>query len=163
MIRIAATLLCLALPAALAGCTQQTLDDRPVNAVRKGDLDVRIELPRRHYLVGETMDVTVTAHNHGDQPVFVPAGSGAKVLVRVYCHAGTGWELAKRYPQAATMVISPWSLAPGETAGPFVLKVPVEPDWPTHEILRVTGELNGLPDVAPGVAVTVATAAESQE
>lgn len=153
--------LMIALAVGVTGCPDRM--DRPWNTMQKGGLEVRLQLAERHYLVGDQVKVTVEARNTGGEPIRIPADTGARVLVKVYQHTGTGWEQVKRYPQAATMVMSPWTLEPGAAAGPFELVVPVEPDWPTNEILRLTAELNGRPDVAPGVAITITRVAESEE
>ena len=37
----------------------------------------------------------------------------------------------------------------------FVIPLTVPPDWPTHEPLRLTAELNGVDDLATGLLVKV--------
>jgi len=127
---------------------------REVNSAERDGLVVEIELTRREFAVGQTMPVTVTALNTTRRDLDILASTGAPVYVKVWRNIGVGWEEVKRYPQAAVMVMSPWSLeARGRRT--FPLSVPVEPDWPTNEPLRVTAELNGRPEVAPGIIIRV--------
>jgi len=52
------------------------------------------------------------------------------------------------------MVMKPWTLPAGDERS-WTLRIPVEPDWPTAEALRITGELNGRPEVSPVVCIEV--------
>ena len=146
--------LLLAATVALAGCEGQKVAPRPANSVEINGLAVTIDVPNRSFTVGEQFKVTVTAHNTTKQPMRIPAGSGAPVYVRLWRYTGLAWEEVKRYPESAVMIMRPWSLAPGQKRT-FAMQLAVEPDWPTGEVLRITAELNGRAEVAPGVTVEV--------
>jgi len=126
-----------------------------MHKVVEGDgLSVAIKLPRRDLTVGEKLHVSVTATNTSDKPITIHAPTGAPVLVRVLRRTLLGEEEVKYYPRSATGNILSWTLPPG-VSRPFTLIIPVEPDWPAEEVLYVSAELNGHPEIAPALFVTV--------
>jgi hypothetical protein len=162
MTRLAACLT--ALTAAMAcGCADKAkvnaADARPCNAKGADGLELRFCLERRDLFTGETIPVTVTAINVTKEPLRIDSPSGAPVLIRVIRHTSLYSEEVKSYPQSATTNLLSWVLPAGGSRT-FTLAVPVEPDWPVEEILHLTGELNGYPNVSPGLAVMVHQAKE---
>jgi len=144
---------------ALAGCAapEMQFGPGPGNSAEAKGLIVHVSVPKRDFAVGEQVKVTVTAVNTTRRPISFNATSSARAIVRLFRHTGMGWEQVRRYPQAAAMILSPWRLERGQRRS-FVLMVPVEPDWPSEEPLRLTGELNGRGDLAPGVVIRVRSA-----
>lgn len=138
------------------GCGQQNLSVHPANTVKTDGLEVSLDVPKRNFKPGETFRVKLTARNTTKDPMRILATTGAPVYVRIWRHTGLGWEEVKRYPRAATMVMSPWTLEPHSVRS-FVMQLTVEPDWPTAEALRITAELNGRREAAPGVTIEVFT------
>lgn len=131
--------------------------------VRRETLAVQMGSAQRAVQVGETLEVTIRAMVDQDAkaPVQIVAPTGAKAQVEVQYHTGLGWETVKRYPQAATQQIVRWSIGPGEV-WQQTLTLPVEPDWPTNEPLRLLGYLNGRRNVAPTLRVSVLPRSERQ-
>lgn len=149
----------------LTGCMlwqRGKVDPRAVNSIEVDGLVVGIEMPKHAFNPGERAPVTVTARNKTAKPMTIEATSGAPLFVRIWRHTGIGWDEVKRYPQATTMVMKSWTLAPGAERT-FRLLLPIEPDWPTSEPLRVTCELNGRPEAAPQVIIRVDAAAQEAE
>jgi len=146
---------------ALTGCAKEETFGPPQSMVRADGLEVTLNIPQRTYYVCDSLTLTVNALNTTDEPIEIPADTAARILVKIYHYQGTGWQEVKRYPEAAAMIMSHWTIAPHAAAGPFTLTLPVEPDWPTNEILHLTAELTGRPDAAPGIAITVHKPGES--
>ena len=158
--RTCALFLGLCLAANLVGCAVP--GPEATNTVRAADgLAVSIETAKRAFVAGERLNVLVTAKNHGGAKT-IGAVSGAPAYVRLLQHVGIGWEEVRRYPETEMMVISPWQLEAGQKRQ-FILPLTVEPDWPVGELLRLTAELNGRPDVAPGVVIEVLPGGEGGE
>jgi len=157
MMRTAMWSLVLAALVWTAGCTQEArIEDIARNVAEHGGLQVQIELPGRNYQTGDDLRVEVTATNTTDKPIEIHSPTGAPVLVRVMRHTMLAPEQVRVYPRTATANILSWTLPAGQTRS-FVLRVPIEPDWPVEEILHVTAELNGYGKAAPGVFVLVRT------
>lgn len=143
----------------LAGCNWMDRN-RPVAARPEVSSDehagVRVELrlPKRLYETGEPVDAEIAVTNTTKQPITIVARTGAPVYLNVKRHTDIGWEQVKEYPQAATMVITPWTLEGGQTRR-FELSPTIRPDWPTNEPLRVEAEVNGWSKASPAIVVTV--------
>lgn len=139
----------------LSGCPAPPDRTGPaVNTVERDGLEVSLSVPKRTFRVGESFRATVTARNTTGDPIHIVARSGAKVHIRVQRHGEFGWEEVLEYPQAAVMMINPWTL-PGRKAETFTLNLKVEPNWPTGEPLRLVAVLNGREAVSPGVVIRV--------
>ncbi len=144
-----------------AGCNGSPVGTaRPGQTVEMDGLEISLEVPKRNLVGGERFNVLITARNKTDEPMEISARSGAPVFVRVFRYTGLTWREVKHYPQAAIMVMSPWTL-PARGQRTFAMNLTVEPDWPTGELLRITGELNGRDEVSPGVTVHVSLPARS--
>lgn len=139
----------------MGGCAREEIDIRPINTAEIDGLAVSLEVPKRTFDPGETFAVTVIAQNRTQRAMRIVAASGALVHMRIWRHTGLGWEEVKRYPQAATTALNPWTLK-GNSERRFALQLTVQPDWPTGELLRLTGELNGKAEASPGITIEVA-------
>ena len=117
-------------------------------------LVVTAGVPQRNYVRGDTIAVNVDVRNVGDSDIAIPADSGALVYATLWRRTTIGFEQVNRYPQTAVMVAAPWKLRGGKNYK-CTLNLPVEPDWPTGEPLKLTVELNGRNDVVAGGYVQV--------
>ncbi len=161
MKRIAIAFLVIGLVSA-AGC-QSKPDEILWRAQADDGLVVTAGVPHRNYVRGGTVTVSVVVRNISADDIAIGADSGALVYATLWRKTTIGWEQVKRYPQSAVMVASPWKLAAGKTYK-CPLNLPIEPDWPTGEPLRLTVELNGRDDLAPGGLIQVfATQADYDE
>jgi hypothetical protein len=152
----------LALAGLAAGGCERPQDfrvDVAGNVKEAGGLRVRVELPRRSFRVGDTIAVKVTATNTTGTPIQIVSPTGAPVLVRVARQTMAGPEQVQVYPRSVTSNILSWTIPAGES-WPKTLRVPVEPDWPVHEVLYVSAELNGYGHLAPTVHIRVKPAGE---
>lgn len=159
--KITAPLLTCLLAAALAGCPPQAGSGRPglspvasASAV-SGGLSVGVVIPARNLAVGDEFQVKVIAENVAGGTIDIKAPSSTPIIVKLWRHTGVGWEEVNRYPRNDMMVMKIWSLAP-RGRRTFSLRLRVGRDWPTGELLRITGELNGRPDAVAGVTLDVA-------
>lgn len=143
-----------AVAVALGGCAGQEIKPASPYCAQAEGLLVGLEIPKTSILRGETVTVGVVAVNLTDKPIAIHATTGAPVHLSVWRSTGIGWEMVKRYPRAATMVMTTWTLAP-RAQRRFEMNLTVEPDWPTHEPLRLTAELNGRDDVVAAAPITV--------
>lgn len=142
---------------AVAGCRPGRalpLQQDIVAQETKAALMVELRLPRRNLVRGETLPVTVVARNLTKEEIVIPAETGALVYVTLWRRTEAGWEQVKRYPQMSAQVLSHWRLPPKSSQN-FPLKLPVAPDWPTGEPLRITAELNGRPEIKAGGIIQV--------
>jgi len=137
-----------------AGCQGQKPIPVASNTRELAGLAVSLELPKRQFVQGEQFNVVITARNMTKRPIQIVAQSGAAVHVSIRRHNGLSWQEVKRYPQAALMVMRPWTLDAGVERS-FMMQLTVEPDWPTDEPLQITGQLNGRFDPQPAVTIEV--------
>jgi hypothetical protein len=149
--------------ALVCGCAQKHAmpSSSGLASQQAGGLVMSLEVPGTSYAVGGQMPVTIIARNTAKEPVRITANSTDLAQVRIYQHTPAGWDLIKQYPQAAISVMSPWTLGPQQERV-WHMSIPVEPDWPTGEPLRVAALLNGRTDVSPSVIVNVSTAKKAQ-
>lgn len=155
--RRANLLLALLVVAGAGGCA--SVGPQPIgNTVEIDGLAVTVEVPKRQLQVGQQFRVLVTVENRTKEAMRIPAASGAPYYIRIWRHTGLAWEEVKRYPEAVTMIMSPWTLE-GKSTRTFAPILTVAPDWPTNELLRITAELNGREQASPGVNVEVLPAA----
>jgi len=142
----------------LAGCDgsrdADSIEGGPRESIVADGLSVTLEAPRRALRMGETLRLEVTVRNTTRRTIEIAARSGAPVYARLSRHTGLFWEQFKSYPAAATMVMTPWTLDRGRERR-FILTLPVEPDWPAGERLRITAEVNGRPAPQPSITVRV--------
>lgn len=157
---IAILLACLTLtilpgcPCGQEGARRGALSAPPSLTVVSRGLSVGITISRRTLAVGETMEVLVVAKNVTRAPIEIHAPTSVPALVKVWRYTGVGWDEVKRYPENNMLITRTWCLPPGGSRE-FAFRLPVEPDWPLGELLRVSGELNGRPDAIPSVTFDV--------
>ncbi len=151
MRRIAIVFLIVGLVSAV-GCRQP--DEMLWHAQADDGLVVAAGVPHRNYVRGQTVTIVVAVRNTSGGDMIIPADSGALVYATLWRRTAIGFEQVKRYPQTAVMVAAPWKLISGKTYK-CTLNLPVEPDWPTGEPLKLTIELNGRNDLAPGGLIQV--------
>ena len=133
----------------LCGCGPQTQPD-PAPAgqqsAQHGSIRMGLSLSSPELQVGQTVTVTLTVTNAGEQPLRITAPTSAKAFVQIYQLTAAGWDLATVYPQTTAQVINPWSIEPGQTWTQDLV-LPVEPDWPRGVPLSLRAYLNGRPDL----------------
>ncbi len=148
---------------AAAGCSQpQTAITANAATVVSNGLAVGVELDRSCYVMGEKVAVKLTVRNTTDRPIRIKAPTSAPYLICLWRNNGLAWERIRTYPEIAMMVVSQWTLD-ANSDRTFFVSIPVEPDWPTNELLRLSCELNGRPDAAPFVVITVSRPGETRE
>jgi len=151
-------LVLIAATALTAGCARKppapATSGPRFDSVRKGDLSIRLEINKDTLAPGESFVVTVKALNTGSEPIHLTADTGAKAYVQIYHNTGLGWEHVATYPQAATQVVTPWTLQPGVQWVQH-MTLTVSPDWPQNEPLRVVAHLNGAPNIRPMLLIEV--------
>ena len=117
-----------------------------VQAVGKDGLVLVMSVPERHYATGDVVPVKLLARNEGKKDLVIRADSGALVTITLSRFTGTGWEEVKRFPATAVMVVRSWKL-PAHGSHTFRMDLEVTPDWPTGEWVKLSGTLNGRPEV----------------
>jgi hypothetical protein len=125
-----------------------------IDSVGEGGLTVRVKVPQRYYLPGQVVRAQVIAVNNSTEPIEIQSRSAALAKIDLRRFTGIRWETFKRYPQAAAMVITPWTLPPGQSRV-FDLALTVGEDWPVAETIRLRGWLNGRDDLKPTVEIEV--------
>jgi hypothetical protein len=143
----------------LVGCVPPApAPSRDAASVKTWDgLVVTLEVPKRDFHAGEQFAATVVARNDGENPITISARTGTQAYVRLMHHELVGWGEVRRYPQTSLLLAQTWTLEPKEERR-MVLNLTVEPDWPTGVPLRLVGFVNGRPEAAPAVTVSVAGA-----
>ncbi len=144
----------------LMGCKQPDADsDSPAALSQEKAADglvVTLEVPSREFTQGQTVPITVRATNTSDQPIQIQATSAALVQFTVWQKQVGGLTRVKTLPEMAAQVLSPWVLEADSTRT-FTRELEVTKDWPTHEILWLSAELNGRADLTPKVYFEVKT------
>jgi hypothetical protein len=141
----------------LAGCNGDGSDKimtGPVNAVEADGLGATLTIPTRNYRIGDKVPASITVTNTTDEPATIRATTGAPIYLHVERWTGLAWEPVLTFPEAAIMVMSPWTLKPGASRT-FEMTLTVEPDWPTNEMLRLVAEVNGRPQLRPALTFEV--------
>ena len=130
-------------PAQIEGVAVQAVDD---------GLVLKMSVPQRNYARGQSVPVTLVAENTTSADISIRADSGALVSVSLWRQGEAGWQHVKTFPSAAVMIPTTWILPAGK-ARTFTMDLPVTPDWPLAEYLRLEGRLNGRPCAAPAVMI----------
>jgi hypothetical protein len=118
------------------------------------DLSVTLRLPKSQFTIGEDVPVMIIAYNRGREGLRFSASTSAPYHIRLEESTPLGWEVVKSYPEASAMILSEWTLQPGEKRT-IQTKLQVDRDWPTYEDLRLRVHLPGRTDVAPFVHIEV--------
>jgi hypothetical protein len=147
---------------ATAGCNEPPASiSTPVNSLEiaevtatSDDLSVTLRLPRKQYTLGDELPVMMFAANRGSDGIRLSSSTSAPYQLFLEQATPLGWEIFKTYPEASAMVLSEWTLMPGENRT-IQTKLLVERDWPTLENLRLRACLPSRPDVAPAVHIEV--------
>ncbi len=149
----------------LTGCPSEKTETHPplagelTDVAVTGELSIEIRVFKKIFRPGETAKVFITARNNGSEPIEINATSAAPVFVQVERFTDAHWARVARYPQAAAMVMSPWTLKPGASRQ-WEMPIPVEPDWPAAEPLKLKAWLNGRADTTAAVEIEVAPEVE---
>ena len=139
---------------AATGCTPPPKPTAEIWSASSEGVLLEVSTRTRKVFAGEMLPLTVTVRNSTPQEVGMNATSGALVGVSVLRQTAAGWEVVKKYPDTAVMVASPWRLGP-RGSRVFHVNLPVAPDWPTNEALRIEVQVNGWPDLKAGGIVQV--------
>jgi len=140
---------------AATGCPPPPAEPEGI-AVQKvaGGLALELRLPRRSFVRGEIIPVTIIARNLTEEDMLIKAESGALVYLTLWRHTSLAWEQLKRFPETAVMVASPWTLK-AEGAYEYTMNLEVTPDWPTAEPLKISAHLNGRGELQPAGLIEV--------
>jgi len=163
--RTVMSLLAIALLVGGAGCSPpgpvpDAAPGRQMHVVSKDGLTVELILPGYSFYRGQELPIKVVAVNSGEYEAVFRADSGAPAYVTLWRRRTLGWEKFNRFPEAVVLLPRTWALPPGQSRS-FQMNLWVGPDWPTHDPLKLTAQLNGLPGVAPSAMIDVyATRAE---
>ncbi|MFP4054555.1 MAG: hypothetical protein ACLFV7_11910 [Phycisphaerae bacterium] len=154
-----AALCLMTLAVAIAGCPQGNGDGylEEGRAVADDGLSVSITADEVVVSPGDTVNVTVYVTNTSSEPVKYNARNAAPVYVMVQKAsdlAEGSWETVKKYPEAAAQVITPMEFRPGQQRE-FKMSLPVEPDWPTGETVRLAAYPNGRRELVASVRIKV--------
>ncbi|MBS3821444.1 MAG: hypothetical protein GVY16_07860 [Planctomycetes bacterium] len=136
------------------GPVAPAIDDEDTSVAEKDGLFLVLDLPKAQFQPGETFTATIMATNASDQPVDIEATSSALYTIHLWRPDTGQWQRFKTYPEMGAMVITPWTLQPGETRT-FTPTLTVESEWPSYELIRVQAELSAVPDLNPHVDVEV--------
>ena len=153
----------------LVGCSPpespsalRPLPDTTTATASAGDLRLTIHLPKTTFTPGDEFRIKIVATNKTARGIRIKASTGAPYYIHLLQYKDAGWKQIKTYPSASTMVMSEWVIPPRETRT-FDPVLIVEPDWPTHENLRMEVNLNGRADVAPFLNIEVLETKERKQ
>ncbi len=153
----AAALATAAIALGLAACAKPPTSPN-VGQAASGELSLKLTVDKTAVHIGDELHITLTAQNNGLSPINITSRSGALMLVTLWEYDKVrGWVRVKQYPEASTFQLVPWRLK-ARSERTFESDIPVEQDWPTDRMLRLTAELNGQPQLRPYVMITVAAA-----
>ena len=124
-------------------------------SAEKNGLTVSLRLPKSRYTPGEDIPVTILATNRSRDGIRFRSSTSAPFQIALERSTPLGWDPMKIYPETSAMVLSEWTLAPGEQRT-IETKLLVERDWPTYEDLRLRVTLPGRDDVTPAVHIEIA-------
>ncbi len=144
------------------GCGQDNADD-PGYAVADDGLAIFATADLAVVKPGDTIGVDVTIENTSDQTIRWTARNTAPVYVRVQEQSELEmglWQDMKVHPEMAGMAITPHELAPGEKKT-WTMNIPVEPDWPRGELVRLAVHPNGRRGLTGTIKIKVAASDES--
>ena len=145
------------------GCGQDNADEQPGYAVAKDGLAIHATADLAVVQPGDTITVSVRIENTSDQTIRWTARNTAPVHVRVQEESELEmglWQDMKVYPEMAGMAITPHEFAPGEEKT-YTMNVPVEPDWPRGEVVRLAVHPTGRRELTGTIKVKVAASDES--
>ena len=120
-------------------------------------LEVSFELKneKTSFVVGECINVVVTAVNRSETPITIEALSGEPVKVELTWNSQVGVELVKSYPRTSIVKRSKWKIQPGSSRQ-YTINFMVTEDYPSYSPLKVIAYLNGREDTAPALKINIA-------
>jgi hypothetical protein len=124
------------------------------NTVEGGGMTLTVELPKRHYVPGENINIRIIARNTGDQTLVFESTTSALYKVTIFRDTPLGWRWVNQYPQAMMKVLTTRELQPGMSVK-YDQVIPAGRDWPTSEPLQLVAELAGAPDVKCPIIISV--------
>lgn len=137
------------------GCAPPPVQDILIGEAVSGDLEAVVTVDRRTAHLGQTIGVTLTVRNTSRDPIPVESRTAAPMIVTVWNYdSEKRWRRVKEYPQVSIFQRTLWVLS-GKEERTFAMKVPVEPDWPARQLVKLTAELNGRTDARPYVLVEI--------
>lgn len=158
------TLVMLLLAACLSACQPDdpeattpfppAVEDEDTSVASQDGVYLVLDLPKTQFVPGESFTATVLIENQSDHMLQIEASSSALCKLHLMRPYITQWDTFKTYPEAAAMVITPWTLRPGERRT-FAMPLTVEKDWPTYELIRMQAQINGLDDLETHVDIEV--------
>jgi hypothetical protein len=116
------------------------------NSVQNDLLKLKLEIPKRSFVVGEDIRLAIIATNIGARPLVFIHPTSAVYSAVLYRHAPEGWVRVREYPQGVLRMYKTWTLAPGRTVK-YDQVIPVSRDWPMDETLKLVVALEGGPDL----------------
>jgi len=116
------------------------------NSVQDDSLKLKLEIPKRSFVVDEDIRLAIIATNIGAKPLVFVHPTSAVYSAVLYRHAPEGWVRVKEYPQGVLRLRKTWTLAPGRTVK-YDQVIPVSRDWPMDETLKLVVALEGGPEL----------------
>ncbi len=116
------------------------------NSVQNDSLKLKLEIPKRSFVVGEDIPLSIIATTIGTEPLVFVHPSSAVYSAVLYRHAPRGWVRVQEYPRGALRMHKTWTLEPGRTVK-YDQVIHVSRDWPMDETLRLVVALEGGPDL----------------
>ena len=138
-------------------CPPRTAPSRPPDTTAtasSGDLALSIQLPKTTFRPGEKFRLKITAFNRAADGLRIRGEDGSAYYVHLCRHDGVAWKRVKTYPRASPAMMNEWVIPPAGARN-FIAELIVEPDWPTHENLRLEVNINGREDVSPYLHIEV--------
>ena len=119
-------------------------------------LELRLELPgkKTSFVPGETFEVKITAINRSGRPLHISGREGSPWFIYIWWLTNVGWEGLRTYPESSLVVSNQWKLKIGQVRE-FLVKITVDPGWPTFVPLAIVTRLNGRKDPVPVLPIHV--------
>jgi len=138
-----------------AGCSTQSLMKQSATvSERYADLRIGINLSAHQAVQGDSIVAIAMLENRGSSPVTIPRIGSEQFRLIVSQYDGVAWQPLKTFPAADQSLLSNWTIQPGQLVH-RVFTLPVGPDWPVGQTLRIRAELNGREGVSVADLVTV--------
>lgn len=137
-----------------AGCAQSGPPGDGPSVVHAGSLAAHMRVPAETVRHGQVIGVSITTWNLGKNPVTMPRTVSDVYRVEVARHDGMGWVTFRTYPATEAILLRRLTLEPDSRREDSV-SVPVEPDWPAGEVVRLQAVMNGRADLRMSDFVSV--------
>ena len=137
------------------GCAPKGAPSVVTDQVASDSLLATMTADKRIARVGEGINVALVARNTSLRSMSIEAATTAPMIVTVWRYdMAKGWTRVKEYPKVAIYRRQTWVLHGGKERA-FSMAVPVEPDWPTQQMVKLMAELNGRTDARPYVLIEI--------